>query len=127
MGKKAYTDLRPGGWVGYWVELHNDALHDEPREQCAECQATMEEHGRMPPRQMLLRAYEQLKRPEFKIPIPKALRQAVFKRDSYTCQHCGSQDRLCADHIIAEVRGGPTTLENLQTLCRTCNSRKSDK
>lgn len=40
-----------------------------------------------------------------------------------TCKLCGSRKYLRADHVIPERKGGPTTLENLQTLCRSCNSR----
>jgi 5-methylcytosine-specific restriction endonuclease McrA len=40
---------------------------------------------------------------------------------------CGSQWELSADHIHPESKGGPTTIENLQALCRKCNSRKRDK
>lgn len=127
MSKQAYTDMRPGGWIGFWIALHNDALHEIPRDQCEECQRAIKDHGGMPSRRMLLRAYEDLKRPAFKQPIPKKLRQAVFERDGYTCKHCGSTERLAADHVIAEVKGGPTTIDNLQTLCRSCNSKKADR
>jgi hypothetical protein len=59
-----------------------------------------------------------------KKPISGKLRWAVFRRDGYRCILCGSDEDLTADHIIAEVRGGPTALENLQTLCRCCNAKK---
>jgi 5-methylcytosine-specific restriction endonuclease McrA len=48
----------------------------------------------------------------------------VFERDDFRCLKCGSRRNLNADHIHPESKGGPTTLENLQTLCRGCNSRK---
>lgn len=59
-----------------------------------------------------------------KQPIPRALRAAVFDRDGWECLHCGTHEDLSADHIVPESLGGPTTFENLQTLCRSCNSRK---
>lgn len=31
-----------------------------------------------------------------------------------------------ADHIKPWAKGGPTTAENCQMLCRDCNLRKSD-
>ena len=34
---------------------------------------------------------------------------------------------LTLDHIIPESHGGHTTAENLQTLCRSCNSHKGRK
>ncbi len=57
-------------------------------------------------------------------PIGKNLIREVFERDAYRCQHCGGWDKLSVDHIIPESKGGPTVLENLQALCRSCNSKK---
>jgi len=59
-----------------------------------------------------------------KTPIPNKLRTAVFERDEYTCKMCGSREHLHADHIIPEIKGGLAVMENLQTLCRSCNSSK---
>lgn len=129
MGKRAYTNLRPGGWVGHWIDhqVHNDALHEETRDQCHECQRAIAEYGPMPTRRMMLRAYEDMKRPAFKQTVPAALRRTVYERDNYTCRHCGTKENLSIDHIYPEVWGGATTLDNLQTLCRPCNARKSDR
>lgn len=57
-------------------------------------------------------------------PIPAWLRWKVFRRDHYRCVKCGRHWDLTADHIIAFSNGGQTTIENLQTLCRWCNSQK---
>lgn len=59
-----------------------------------------------------------------KLAIPEALRWRVFERDDYRCVSCGTRHFLRADHIHPESRGGLATLDNLQTLCRSCNSRK---
>ncbi len=56
--------------------------------------------------------------------ISPELRKAVFSRDGHRCIECGSSKRLCADHIVPESKGGQATLDNLQTLCRPCNSEK---
>lgn len=56
--------------------------------------------------------------------IPPDIRWEVWERDNFTCRHCGVRRHLSVDHIIAESKGGPMTLDNLQTLCRSCNSRK---
>lgn len=62
-----------------------------------------------------------------KQPIPKYIRRIIFERDGYKCKQCGTNKNLHADHIIPEVRGGQATIENLQTLCKSCNSRKGTK
>lgn len=63
-------------------------------------------------------------KPNPKKKIPRALAKLVFERDGYRCVTCGDHLDLCCDHVIAESKGGPTTFENLQTMCRPCNSRK---
>ena len=55
------------------------------------------------------------------------IKKQVFERDAYRCKHCGAHIDLCADHIKPESWGGETTLENLQTLCRSCNSKKNNR
>ena len=62
-----------------------------------------------------------------RMPIKEELRNYIFDRDSRKCTNCGSTEDLCLDHIIAFSKGGKTSSENLQTLCRSCNSKKRDK
>jgi len=54
-------------------------------------------------------------------------KQAVWRRDNYKCVKCGSTKDLCLDHIIPFIRGGETSEDNLQTLCRKCNLKKGWK
>ena len=62
-----------------------------------------------------------------KTPIPRTLRIAVFERDAYRCQRCGSWKQLAVDHRKPERLGGLAAMDNLQTLCRTCNLSKGTK
>lgn len=61
------------------------------------------------------------------------LREAIKKRDNYTCRECGNSVYkepnllLEVDHIIPISRGGKTEADNLQTLCWRCNRKKSNK
>lgn len=63
-------------------------------------------------------------RSAIKAKIPASLRTEVYERDAYRCVTCGGHTALSLDHIIPESKGGPTTSENLQTMCRPCNSSK---
>ena len=55
----------------------------------------------------------------------KALRLKTFKRDRYTCQHCGvtgSSDTLHCHHLTYD-RLGDENLNDLLTLCNTCHKK----
>lgn len=60
------------------------------------------------------------------------VREFVFSRDNYKCVECNSTERLEVDHIISIYRvfkdgvdiKEVNHLENLQTLCKSCNSGK---
>ena len=56
--------------------------------------------------------------------IPKAVRDAVLKRDNYRCVKCGSTQNLEIDHKVSLADGGTNHIDNLQTLCQDCNRRK---
>lgn len=56
--------------------------------------------------------------------ISREVRWKVWKHDDFRCKHCGSRDALSVDHVYPESRGGSSDLDNLQTLCMPCNSRK---
>ena len=63
-------------------------------------------------------------------PISKSIRHEVFKRDNYKCVECGATKediRLHVDHILPVSQGGNDELDNLQTLCETCNLAKSNR
>ena len=54
-------------------------------------------------------------------------RREVFLRDGGQCQSCGKEVSLReyeVDHIIPWSKGGTTTIENGQCLCRACNRKK---
>lgn len=63
-------------------------------------------------------------RPSSKARIPPELRWEVWERDDFTCRRCGARRYLTIDHVVPESKGGPMEAENLQTLCRSCNSSK---
>lgn len=62
--------------------------------------------------------------------LGKKKRFQVFKRDSFTCQYCGSTPPravLEIDHIEPVSKGGDNDIDNLITACFDCNRGKSDE
>jgi 5-methylcytosine-specific restriction endonuclease McrA len=49
------------------------------------------------------------------------------KKMNYKCNFCGSENNPSIDHIIPISKGGKETLDNLQVLCISCNSKKGGK
>jgi 5-methylcytosine-specific restriction endonuclease McrA len=56
----------------------------------------------------------------------KITRRAVFARDDWTCQYCGSRTQLTVDHVIPRSKGGGSTWDNIVAACAPCNRRKGD-
>jgi 5-methylcytosine-specific restriction endonuclease McrA len=57
----------------------------------------------------------------------KITRRAVFARDGWSCQYCGSRSNLTVDHVIPRSKGGGSTWENIVASCAPCNRRKGDR
>jgi hypothetical protein len=60
-------------------------------------------------------------------PISKKLKLEIFSKDDFTCVICRTNDNLTIDHIVPRSKGGTEERNNLQTLCRSCNSRKGNR
>ena len=56
----------------------------------------------------------------------RKIRTFIFNRDGNKCLCCGSILNLAIDHINPISKGGENKISNLQTLCKSCNSKKSD-
>jgi 5-methylcytosine-specific restriction endonuclease McrA len=56
----------------------------------------------------------------------KRLRKEVLS-EIRECQKCHRTENLTLDHIVALSIGGTHTRDNLQVLCRSCNSKKKRK
>ena len=71
-----------------------------------------------------------LKEREDRIRFDKGVIEKVFRRDGYRCQMCGARKsdgvQLTIDHIIPLAAGGSNDIDNLQTLCKSCNENKAD-
>lgn len=56
--------------------------------------------------------------------IPQDVKTRVWQRDGGKCVECGAREYLEFDHVIPWSRGGATSIDNLQILCRRCNLAK---
>jgi hypothetical protein len=57
-------------------------------------------------------------------------KREIYEKQNGMCNICGEKitiEEAEADHIIPWSKGGTTTNDNLQILCRSCNRKKSNK
>jgi 5-methylcytosine-specific restriction endonuclease McrA len=64
--------------------------------------------------------------------VPRAVkrkisRRALFARDGWRCQYCGSSGKLTLDHVVPRSRGGDSVWENVVTSCAPCNLKKGNR
>ena len=57
----------------------------------------------------------------------KISRRALFARDGWRCQYCGSTGKLTLDHVVPRSRGGDSVWENVVSSCAPCNLRKGNR
>lgn len=67
------------------------------------------------------------RQPQRRVALTITERQAVFDRDGQICRWCGATEQLTIDHIHPVSYGGTNAPENLQVLCRSCNSWKGNR
>lgn len=51
------------------------------------------------------------------------MRLSVLARDGYQCVTCGHPHHLHVHHLRPRSKGGPTQMDNLQTLCERCHTK----
>jgi 5-methylcytosine-specific restriction endonuclease McrA len=66
--------------------------------------------------------------------IPRSVKRFILKRAAEKCEHLHADGKRCSsyfqtqfDHVIAFSKGGKTTAENMQLLCRVHNSAKGSE
>lgn len=59
----------------------------------------------------------------------KGLFNKLLHKYNFECQHCGEKEenKLTIDHIHPVSKGGDNSFDNLQILCKSCNSKKGSK
>ena len=53
-----------------------------------------------------------------------AVKRDVYGKYGKVCLCCGSDKNISLDHVIPVVSGGQNEINNMQPLCKSCNSRK---
>ncbi|WP_018500273.1 TerD family protein [Parafrankia discariae] len=56
--------------------------------------------------------------------ISQVVKAEVWQRDGGACVQCRATEYLEFDHVIPHSRGGASSVNNLQLLCRRCNQEK---
>jgi len=59
--------------------------------------------------------------------IYKVTNKDLVRMYEKPCVFCGEHENIQIDHVIPIAKGGVHGIGNLQTLCQSCNSKKSDK
>lgn len=52
---------------------------------------------------------------------------SVLVKYKNKCVTCGTTENISMDHIKPLSRGGTHTIDNIQPMCRSCNSRKGNR
>ena len=75
------------------------------------------------PAPSVIRLFYMVKRPVMR---RRLSRQAVFYRDGFPCQYCGTETKqLTLDHIVPRSRKGAHVWENVVSACIPCNHHKA--
>ena len=116
---------RFGGWRGA-LQAFVDYIDAENAEGNENAKATITEYTNDPIKEKCNSSRKMSR------DINLRLRFMVMQRDNFKCCACGASPAkdpdvlLHIDHIVPWSKGGPTTMENLQTLCSKCNLGKGD-
>ncbi len=122
-----------------WGEHYDDAILEEKanmvlqskyssdwKKHCAkQALAYLEGERRKAIEKKAKRRYSRRRRNQF-AGKKDALMLALIERDGYQCRKCSGQEDLSIDHIVPLSKGGSDDLDNLQILCKSCNSSKGD-
>ena len=58
----------------------------------------------------------------------QATPEGLIEHYGHRCLCCNRDDvKLTADHVIPVSKGGTSNIDNIQPLCKSCNSKKRDK
>jgi 5-methylcytosine-specific restriction endonuclease McrA len=70
------------------------------------------------------RIRNQPRRDACKFTSDKKIRRKVFELHGENCLCCNSSENISLDHVIPVSKGGENSIDNMQPLCKSCNSTK---
>jgi hypothetical protein len=120
------SDERLNAWAGYWRPRKGSRRYQFAawaRKHLIDADGTLVDWERIYP----TASRREDERQEERRKINLKVRSRVMERDNFHCKRCGSGTEhgpLVVDHIHPVSLGGRSDMDNLQTLCRPCNSGK---
>ncbi len=128
-----YKEKNKTSQCGYYIAVLNPRL-EHALQLARDVAIALNEYDRTHPPKITLTASEHSKLRRARKNNSKGFfttRQFKVLCDLYgnKCLCCGYRSRLFlhADHVVPLSRGGDNGIENIQPLCRSCNSRKGTK
>ena len=55
----------------------------------------------------------------------KEVKNYIIEKYGWECVKCGTKENISIDHITPVAKGGKDEYENMQPLCKSCNSKKN--
>lgn len=129
------TEMKGISWGELYDKYHNnrydiDQLEEEVKRLMADSDVTSKKGVYQ---YVLLSSEEKAKKSSEKCLNVRAFdgntKSTVYARQNHKCNMCHKEfdiEDMEADHIIAWSKGGHTTIDNCQMLCKECNLKKSN-
>lgn len=87
----------------------------------------VENRGREAEKKRLRKELTRILRTEYSVIKARLALQLMATGKPFECAMCGGYQNMSIDHIVPLSKGGTNDMDNLQWLCRSCNSRKGDR
>jgi 5-methylcytosine-specific restriction endonuclease McrA len=116
-GKKTYIQASRNRMIRDWQKRNKDKVRANAKKQSIKNRATYK-------RNLAIRLWREATA-DGEYTIEEWL--ALIAQHGYACVACKERKPLTADHVVPLSQGGANTIDNIQPLCRSCNSAKGNK